>query len=185
MKKTILLFLLLVSFGSAVWGQSSTDKATAGVYSALLPDDGGKRYVISGIPPHMIEEMRTVLAKDTLIHRMGNVPGDTLIIDRNDRQLLSRALEEMSAFVWDDVSMKRYAIPYTRIVNRQAGDTLRNQWSTAVYELTPPVFIKENTIGFLYAVSSHAGSNWGGRLIAVRKSKGKWVYWWTLSMWDS
>lgn len=185
MKKTILLLLFAVGIGDMVYAQSAADNAGAGIYAVLLPEKGGRQYIISPIASHIVEEMRAVLAKDTLIRRMTNGSGDTLIIDSSDRKAVDKALKDMAAFVWDDTTLKRFGIAYTGIVNRQAGDTLRNKWSTSVYELTPPVFISNNTIGLIYMVSSQPGSNWGGRLIALRKLRGEWACWWTLCMWDS
>ncbi len=187
MKKIVLLLgFLSIIFGTA-YGQKISNEEIVQIYKlARLTGDVGYE-LQPNVSAYDIEEIKKyTIGSDSIVRRFVGEPVEKVIFNKKDRRVIKRQLRAMRSFKWDTTTLRKYGID-----NLALPDPTKQLDKKGVYRdhriawLTKPIFIRNDSICFVFYDSSCGPLCGSGFIDVYKKEEGVWKRWWTLVNWVS
>jgi hypothetical protein len=182
----IITFFFLVS--TKVFGQATSDTETKNVFKSFIKD---KRQVFlqPSIGSYYIRELNQYLSANsfrrTITYSQTNKTiSDTLYLTKTERLYLDSCIQSLSLFKWSDFEKDKVGLENFSLV-KDVQPKKNHDFDYIVYTIAKPIFLRENSICFLfynYGCGSLCGN---GELIILTKQDNKWLKWWTIFQSDS
>ena len=174
-------FLFLVS--TRIFGQTISDSETKNVFKSFVKD---KRqvFLLPSIDSYYIKELNQYLSSNSF-HRTitytktGKTISDTLYLSKTERLYVDSCIQSLASFQWTDFEKNKVGLENFSLIKNDQPKKLPN-FDYIVYTIVKPIFIRQNSICFLfydYGCGSLCGH---GELIILTKQDNNWLEWWTI-----
>lgn len=179
-------FLFFVS--TKIFGQINSDLETKEVLKSFVKD---KRevFLLPSINNYKIQELNQAFSTSTFRRTIryaetGKTISDTIFLTKPERLYIDSCIQSLSSFRWTNSEKKKCGLERFSLIE---NDTLKKfpDFNYSIYSIVKPIFIRQNSICFLfydYACGSLCGH---GELMILTKQNNNWIRWWTILQWDS
>jgi hypothetical protein len=174
-------FLLLLS--TKIFGQTISDSETKNVFKSFVKD---KRQVFlqSSIDSYYVKKLNQYLSANSFHRRItytetGKTISDTLYLTKTERLYVDSCIQALASFQWTSFEKDKVGLENFSLIRNDQPKKL-SDFDYIIYTIPKPIFIRQNSICFLfyeYGCGSLCGH---GELIILTKQDNKWLKWWTI-----
>jgi len=179
-------FLFLVS--TKIFGQTISDSETKNVFKSFIKD---KRQVFLRplIDSYYIKKLDQYLSVNSF-HRTityletNNTISDTLYLTKTERLYVDSCIQALASFKWTNFEKDKVGLEnFSLIKNDQAKKP--PDFDYIIYIIAKPIFIRKNSICFLFYDYGCGRLCGHGELIILTKQDNKWNKWRTIFQSDN
>ena len=181
-------FLFLFLFCSTLFGQNNPNSETKEIFKSFIKD---KRQVFlnPSINNYYFAELYKYISENTFIRKITFIEInktiiDTIIITKTERLYIDSCMNSFYSFKWTEIEKDKCGLERFSLIKNEDNKKL-SDINYITYNLLKPIFIRQNSLCFLWYDYSCGSLCGHGELMILKKQENKWVKWKTIFHSDS
>lgn len=177
-------FILLCSL--SLFGQDKGGTEAANVFSFLI-NDKTKVFLSPQIDTFSWKSIKNGLSENYFMRRItlnDTLHVDTLTLSKHEVKYLDSSLTYLASYNWTQKDMKQSALSNFTLTDITKVKRIAEHNYT-VYQIMKPIFIRNETMCFVYYDYACGGLCGHGELSILIKENGKWRHWWNIFSFES
>ncbi|RZK23001.1 MAG: hypothetical protein EOO43_08965 [Flavobacterium sp.] len=181
--ETVKLTILLFFIGSKVFGQTFSYSETKNIFKSFIKDNR-QVFLQPKIYGYDVTEIGKYLSVNSFQRTItysetGKTISDTLFLTKPEKLYIDSCIQSLNSFTWTEDEKVKCGLERFKLITNHTQKKLPD-FDHIVYSITKPIFIRQNSICFLFYDYSCGNLCGQGNLILLKKEEGNWVRWLTI-----